>query len=202
MDNPTQEFIGAVTAIAAASNAVEQADAFNKIFVNNATFNHPLVKVTSGLNSRQRILALYQGYRILSPRVEITIQSFVESKAEQKIFLDIVQKLYLFGFIPGAPAKLVAEFTLVSKNKKWFVKDQVDYYQPEELAKLTNPLLAKLLDIQKFILTLLIVFLVRFLKIWKPKSSDTGSADHTSTPIDDPSPSPGPTGPSAPTVPT
>ncbi|KAJ7810863.1 hypothetical protein B0H14DRAFT_2607026 [Mycena olivaceomarginata] len=75
MQNPVSE-IGAVVSLLTAATAPEiQKSAFLKYITPDAGFRHPICNVTPGPGSRERVLGIFQWYRIMSPHIDITVNS-------------------------------------------------------------------------------------------------------------------------------
>ena len=90
MDNPVREVPGIITALTQ-GNSEEQAKALEDYFLPDAYFIHPYCRVPSfrdyrppvplpfvgswSLNSRRLVQAVYEWYRILSPKISFTVDS-------------------------------------------------------------------------------------------------------------------------------
>ncbi|KAH7106071.1 hypothetical protein BKA62DRAFT_688779 [Auriculariales sp. MPI-PUGE-AT-0066] len=166
MENPLIEIDDVVRAcVGLDATPDSQVVAIERYFTRDAAFNHPLCKVGAAPGSREAILKIYQWYRILSPKLLITVndRTWVEQSTEAfmdaqpssptlpvamvqrgTMFLDITQTFHLF-FSPFSPrpAHLVTKLTLVKEGGAlWFIDKQEDFYQPEDICNLIIPPLA------------------------------------------------------------
>lgn len=103
----------------------------NRYFVPDAEFVHPFCRVPPfkdvsvsvpllggsvlpPLNSRMLLLAVLRWYRILSPRIDLRLNSVLFDRDTNKLYLDITQR-FAFWFVPLAAAdvNLVTRLSLV-----------------------------------------------------------------------------------------
>ncbi|KAJ7862014.1 hypothetical protein B0H14DRAFT_2349706 [Mycena olivaceomarginata] len=118
MQNPVSE-IGAVVSLLTAAAAPQiQKSAFLKYITPDAGFRHPICNVTPGPGSRERVLGIFQWYRIMSPHIDITVTSAVHNPSNNTLLLDVVQEFHirLSPFKP-APSRLLGEFHLPSGQR-------------------------------------------------------------------------------------
>lgn len=74
MDNPVQEISGVVHKLTQGSPS-EQEQIIDTYFTPNASFTHPLCRTGSWEGSRNLIHAIYRWYKILSPEIELNVNS-------------------------------------------------------------------------------------------------------------------------------
>ncbi|KAJ7485143.1 hypothetical protein B0H11DRAFT_2018273 [Mycena galericulata] len=143
MENPASEVSAVVSLLAAAAAPDIQQAAFRRYLTSDAGFRHPLCNVAQGSGSRDRVLGIYQWYRILSPHIDITVKSVVYDKENNVILLDVVQLFHirLSPFKP-APAKLLVRLTLREENGLHYIAFQEDFYHPDDFMSLILPPLA------------------------------------------------------------
>lgn len=81
----------------------------NRYYVPNAEFVHPFcrvppfenvaVPIVGQANSRQLILSIFRWYRILSPRIDLKVNTVQFDEANSKLYVDISQRFSLW-FVP------------------------------------------------------------------------------------------------------
>ncbi|KIO24176.1 hypothetical protein M407DRAFT_77274 [Tulasnella calospora MUT 4182] len=75
MEDPTAEITDVVKSLTTTQSPEVQLEAIQTYFTPNAAFDHPLAKVLPGSHSRQRVVGLYQWYKIMSPNIALDIKS-------------------------------------------------------------------------------------------------------------------------------
>ncbi|OIW32108.1 hypothetical protein CONLIGDRAFT_712505 [Coniochaeta ligniaria NRRL 30616] len=123
MEDPVKDIEGVVRSLTQGSPN-EQAAALNRYFVPNAEFVHPFCRVPpfqdvslpllGQTNSRQLLLAVLRWYRILSPRIDLQVNSVLFDPSNNRLYVDINQR-FAFWFLPLAVANvnLVSRLSLV-----------------------------------------------------------------------------------------
>ncbi|KAI0159225.1 hypothetical protein BJ166DRAFT_325555 [Pestalotiopsis sp. NC0098] len=171
MDRPTAQIRGIVRDLCT-QTIEDQQDALDQYFTPDAFFIHPLCRVPSfstkvfgyELNSLSFLKYIFQWYRILSPHIDLTVDSAVMDAHNSLLYLTIRQTFTLW-FVPlslwQANVKLVTVLTLDKRpvdgegrllktngsvssadqtvNSLWFIKGQEDHYQMEEWLKFIAP---------------------------------------------------------------
>ncbi|KAK6202128.1 hypothetical protein LQW54_008997 [Pestalotiopsis sp. IQ-011] len=171
MDRPAAQIRGIVRDLCT-QTIEDQQDALDQYFTPDAFFIHPLCRVPSfstkvlghELNSLSFLKYIFQWYRILSPHIDLTVDSAVMDAHNGLLYLTIRQTFTLW-FVPlslwQANVKLVTVLTLdkrpvdgegrllktngsVSSGDQtakslWFIKGQEDHYQMEEWLKFIAP---------------------------------------------------------------
>lgn len=149
----------------------EQHDAVTRYFTPSASFIHPFCRVPSfsdtpvpfsgglSLNSRTLILAIYKWYKILSPRIDIEIESTGTSSPpfprnqetnppppQKKVFDQRANLLYLTAhqtfslwFLPFYQARAVRLVTVLHLVPEPLLPNGVDHHSPSPSAT-TTPL--------------------------------------------------------------
>ncbi|KAI5116635.1 hypothetical protein M0805_002398 [Coniferiporia weirii] len=145
MNDPRSELVGCIKAFSMAATPAVQRAAIYKYFAPDAGFLHPLCSVKPGPGSRETILGIYQWYRDMSPTIEAEVNSFTYDEHQNVAYLDVVQKFHIFvsPFQPK-PARLLVKISLKQSkdNDKYYIVQQEDFYQPEDILYLTLPFLA------------------------------------------------------------
>ncbi|KAJ7186895.1 hypothetical protein C8R46DRAFT_858225, partial [Mycena filopes] len=146
MQHPSSE-VGAVVSLLTAAAAPDiQKAAFHKYLTPDAGFRHPLCHVATAPGSRERVLAIYQWYRIMSPNIDISVKNVVHDTANNILLLDVVQHFHirLSPFKP-APSRLLVRLTLREENGLHYIAFQEDFYHPDDFMALLVPPLAPLI---------------------------------------------------------
>ncbi|KIJ47848.1 hypothetical protein M422DRAFT_163336 [Sphaerobolus stellatus SS14] len=176
MENPAEQLPGAIKMITQAINADIQKAAIEQFFTHDAGFNHPAITVVPYDRSRDDIISIYQWYRISSPRVDMVIDDVTFSAEKMKAFISIRQKLHKV-YIPWAPmtvpSVLIVQMDFVKKGDLYYIKQQDDYYEPEDWLKLNLPLLSPFVTNFKALATAwctVIARLAQLVGIWKPRN--------------------------------
>ena len=86
MENPVEDVPGVIHALTQTSPA-EQVETIEKYFVPDAAFSHPFCRVEHGANSRWWIAMIYRWYKIMSPRIDLDVQSVGVYKSHPADFL-------------------------------------------------------------------------------------------------------------------
>ena len=155
MDNPLQD-IGRVIHELTQGTPAEQQKALETYYTTDAAFIHPFCRVNHGQHSRGQILSIFRWYKILSPQIELDIQSAGEACCRDGGLLaiilitvtaydDIKQILYitihqvftvwLFFGLHHADVVLTTKLQLDKRDKKYYITSQNDLYQTDEFIK-------------------------------------------------------------------
>ena len=74
------------------------------------SFRHPLCAVPSGPNSRAKMLAILQWYRIMSPVLSVKVTSVTYDVDNMVAFLDVTQTFHIrWSLLSSAPGRLVPQ---------------------------------------------------------------------------------------------
>ncbi|KAJ7235090.1 hypothetical protein B0H12DRAFT_1142091 [Mycena haematopus] len=143
MQSPVAEVGVVMSLLTAAASPEIQTAAFHKYISPDAGFRHPICHVLPGPGSRDRILAIFQWYRIMSPHLKIALKSVVHDPANNTLLLDVVQEFHirLSPFKP-APSRLLVRLTLREDNGLHYIAFQEDFYHPDDFMSLLIPPLA------------------------------------------------------------
>nr|GAT52610.1 predicted protein [Mycena chlorophos] len=146
MENPAAEISAVVSLLCAAAAPEIQRSAFNRYMTPDAGFHHPICSVAQGPGSREKVLGIYQWYRILSPHIDITVNNVVYDETNHILLLDVVQLFHirLSPFKP-APARLLVRLTLrEGPDGLQYIALQEDFYHTEDFMSLLLPPLTPL----------------------------------------------------------
>ncbi|GKZ64245.1 hypothetical protein AnigIFM50267_003708 [Aspergillus niger] len=129
----------------------DQQRTIQKYFTPSAAFIHPFCRVWPYPGSRWFIEKIYQWYKIMSPRIDLEVHSVAYDKPNQKLYLQISQ-LFSIWAIPFHHAHVhlttVLDLTTDSEDnrtprtgpgKRYYIKQQEDFYQTSEFVKFVAP---------------------------------------------------------------
>ncbi|KAI0051319.1 hypothetical protein FA95DRAFT_1587260 [Auriscalpium vulgare] len=140
MQNPAEDIEKVVQLLTTSASPDIQKAAVQKYFTSDAAFHHPVVTVASAPASRESILGIFQWYRIISPHIDLTVNSVSYDEAQSTVYLDITQKFHmrLSPFGP-APARLITLLRLRQEGGLHYIELQEDFYHPDQFLALLLP---------------------------------------------------------------
>ncbi|KAF9472098.1 hypothetical protein BDN70DRAFT_998335 [Pholiota conissans] len=140
MENPVEEIKAVVHQLTATNSPDIQKAALESYMTSDVAFRHPVCSVNAGPNSRDTMLGIYQWYRVLSPQIEIKVESIMFDSEKDVMILEGVQWFKLF-FLPvkPMPARLIIRLTLRKQDGLYYISEQEDFYHPEDFAALLLP---------------------------------------------------------------
>ncbi|KAL5480501.1 hypothetical protein ACEPAI_1771 [Sanghuangporus weigelae] len=144
MNDPRNEITSVVKSLCLAKSISEQRAAIHRYFTPDAGFLHPLCTVRPAPGSRDEIAGIYEWYRDMSPDISLEVESFVYDESQAVAYLNVVQSFRIFlSPFSARPARLLVKVTLrKNEDGKYYIIQQEDYYQPEEILHLMLPFLA------------------------------------------------------------
>ncbi|KAG8896282.1 hypothetical protein FRB99_008962 [Tulasnella sp. 403] len=74
MQDPRRDITEVVKRLTVTSSPDVQLKTLQTYFTEDAAFDHPLCRVDPGHNSREKILEIYQWYKITSPKIELNVE--------------------------------------------------------------------------------------------------------------------------------
>ncbi|KAI7478256.1 hypothetical protein KC357_g4364 [Hortaea werneckii] len=142
MDDPIQE-ITPVVHLLTQGSPQEQEDTINKYFTPDASFTHPFCRTWSFNGSRKLIHSIFKWYKIMSPKIDLQVNSVAYDEANLILYLTITQTFAIW-FIPfhRSPVTLTTVLHLVrspSPSKKYLIKSQNDLYQVDQFVRFFLP---------------------------------------------------------------
>ncbi|EGP83777.1 unnamed protein product [Zymoseptoria tritici ST99CH_3D1] len=154
MDNPIHEITPIVHALTQGTPQ-QQKDTINQYFTPDASFVHPFCRTGTFDGSRVLIHAIFQWYKVLSPRIEIEVESIAFDEKNLLLYLTIHQ-VFAIWFVPfyRVSARLTTILTLVRRKphrnpsavgghdhtpNKYYISQQEDLYQVSEFMKFVLP---------------------------------------------------------------
>ncbi|ORY04295.1 hypothetical protein BCR34DRAFT_627114 [Clohesyomyces aquaticus] len=141
MENPVKEISGVIHLLTQ-SPPSRQRETIQTYFTPNASFTHPFCRTGSWENSRTLIQAIYRWYKIMSPRIEMTVNSIAYDEPNLTLYVDISQvfRIYIIPFY-RAPVRLVTVLKLGRSegDRKYYIESQNDLYQVDQFVKFVAP---------------------------------------------------------------
>ncbi|CZT18738.1 uncharacterized protein RCC_04582 [Ramularia collo-cygni] len=141
MENPVEDIAGIVHTLTQGTPK-RQEDAITKYFTNDAKFTHPFCGTGSFNGSRASILAIFRWYKILSPRIELSVNSIAFDEKNLILYVGISQ-VFAVWFIPfyRAPVTLttVLQLTKPTGSTVYHIKSQNDLYQVDQFVRFVAP---------------------------------------------------------------
>ncbi|KAI9373454.1 hypothetical protein BJX61DRAFT_502640 [Aspergillus egyptiacus] len=155
MEDPVAE-IPTVIHLLTQSPPSLQEETINRFFTPNAEFVHPFCRIWSVPGSRWGVKKIYQWYKIMSPRIDMEVQSVAYDKQNLKLYVTIFQifRIWIFPFY-SAPVTLTSVLDLTTETgemkasssnpaeeegkKRYYIQKQEDLYQVSEFIKFVVP---------------------------------------------------------------
>ncbi|KAF2161307.1 hypothetical protein M409DRAFT_28344 [Zasmidium cellare ATCC 36951] len=141
MDDPIQDITSVVHRLTQGSPK-EQEETINEYFTTNASFTHPFCRTGSFEGSRWLIHAIFRWYKILSPTIELSVNSVAFDETSLLLYVSITQTFSIF-FIPfySAPVSLTTVLQLVRKSpsRRYYIQSQSDLYQTDQFVRFFAP---------------------------------------------------------------
>ncbi|CAK3801241.1 hypothetical protein DOTSEDRAFT_69674 [Lecanosticta acicola] len=141
MEDPIQEIPGVVHRLTQGSPK-QQEEAINNYFTSNASFSHPLCRTGSFEGSRQLIHAIFRWYKVMSPKIELSVNGVAFDETNLILYVNISQ-VFAIWLVPfhRAPVTLTTQLQLVrgSPSRKYYIQSQNDLYQADQLVKFFAP---------------------------------------------------------------
>ncbi|KAF2747179.1 hypothetical protein M011DRAFT_65742 [Sporormia fimetaria CBS 119925] len=157
MEDPVAEIEGVIRLLTQAP-PIEQHEAIDTYFCRNASFTHPLCRTGNSENSRFLIHGIYRWYKVMSPRIDITVHSVAFDKPNLLLYVNLSQvfRIWIFPWY-GAPVKFVTVIGLEHHHGKYYIKSQDDLYQTDQWIRFIpfTPGLSLLVWILQYIATYL-----------------------------------------------
>lgn len=153
MDDPMQDIADVVHRLTQGTPK-QQEEAINEYFTTDASFTHPFCRTGSFEGSRWLIHAIFRWYKVLSPKIDLTVNSVGKNmlvryetptanipgvaldETNLTLYVNISQ-IFSIWLIPfhRAPVNLTTVLQLVRKQRKYYIQSQNDLYQVDQFIK-------------------------------------------------------------------
>ncbi|KAK5042358.1 hypothetical protein LTR84_012815 [Exophiala bonariae] len=132
MDDPVAEIPDIIRALCTASPDTQR-DTIESYFTSTASFTHPFCRTGSSTWSRWLIAQIYRWYKILSPQIDVSVDSVAFDEEKLLLYVSIHQnfKIWLVPFY-NAPVNLVTVLQLV-KGSTLLGSESSTVYDPDHL---------------------------------------------------------------------
>ncbi|KAG6332718.1 hypothetical protein ID866_6372 [Astraeus odoratus] len=148
MENPEHDIPRVLELLTSSKTPTVLRKTIEKFYAPDASLRHPLSVIKHGPNSRDRLVGVYEWYRILSPDTVATINELVYDHEKNVMYIDISQtfKLRLVPF-PVRPSRLITRLKFTKQDEHFYIKEQEDLFHPDDLMKYCFPPLAPLVTL-------------------------------------------------------
>ncbi|MCJ1381419.1 hypothetical protein MMC17_004529 [Xylographa soralifera] len=141
MENPVAEIPHIIHLLTQTPPSTQRAT-IERYFTADASFTHPFCRTGSFNGSRWLIWNVYRWYKIMSPRIDIAVDSVAYDAQALRLYVSLHQVFRIWA-IPGmrAPVQLVTVLQLVAAPKsrahapRYLIAAQNDLYQVDEFVK-------------------------------------------------------------------
>ncbi|KAK5117787.1 hypothetical protein LTR85_008762 [Meristemomyces frigidus] len=141
MDDPIQDCHSVVHTLTSGSPK-EQEEAINTYFTPDASFTHPFCRTGSFANSRLLIHSIFRWYKIMSPKIDLKINSVAFDETNLILYINISQ-VFAIWFIPfhRSPVTLTTmlHLTRPPNSRKYYITSQNDLYQVDQFVRFFAP---------------------------------------------------------------
>ncbi|RAR09096.1 bli-3 protein [Stemphylium lycopersici] len=141
MEDPVKEIPAVIHLLTQSPPSLQRAT-IEKYFTPNAAFSHPFCRTWSGPNSRWLVQATYRWYKIMSPRIDLTVQSVAFDEANLTLYVTIFQ-IFRIWAVPFyyAPVRLTTVLSLRHSPSmgKYYIEKQDDLYQVDQWIRFVAP---------------------------------------------------------------
>ncbi|KAG1828282.1 hypothetical protein EV424DRAFT_550952 [Suillus variegatus] len=145
METPQRDFPDVLTALTTSRSPADLRAAVNKFYMHNASLHHPFRVVEHGTNSRQKILSMYEWYRIISPDTTSNVNSVCYDKKRQVLVAEVTQHFHVrISPFKAAPSRYIMRIKLQERDKLFYIYDQEEFMHSTDLMNSVLPPLTPL----------------------------------------------------------
>ncbi|KAF2028759.1 hypothetical protein EK21DRAFT_113615 [Setomelanomma holmii] len=141
MENPVKEIPGIIHLLTQSPPSIQR-ETVETYFTPNASFTHPFCRTGSWANSRWLIERTYRWYKIMSPRIDIDVESVAFDQRHLILYTTIAQTFRPWP-VPfyAAPVRLTTVLHLQYNraDHKYYIRSQEDLYQVDQFVKFLVP---------------------------------------------------------------
>lgn len=112
----------------------EQAITIRRYFTPNAQFTHPLCRTGSFANSRYLVERIYRWYKILSPKISMTVHSKTFDTSNMVMYVGITQvfKIWAIPFHHSEVSLVTVLHLEQGRDRRYYISSQNDLYQTDQ----------------------------------------------------------------------
>ncbi|KAG2144446.1 uncharacterized protein EDB93DRAFT_540600 [Suillus bovinus] len=145
MENPQRDFPDVLTTLTTSRNPDDLRAAVNKFYTHNASLQHPFRIVEHGANSSQKILGMYEWYRIISPDTTSNVNSVCYDKKSHVLVAEVTQHFHVrISPFKAVPFRYIIRIKLQERNKLFYIYAQEEFMHPTDLMNSVLPPLTPL----------------------------------------------------------
>ncbi|KAL4940446.1 hypothetical protein BDV06DRAFT_196668 [Aspergillus oleicola] len=144
MEDPVNEISSVIHLLTQSPPSLQEAT-IDRFFTPNAAFAHPFCRVWSSNGSRWAVKKIYQWYKIMSPNIDLRVDSVAYDEDNLRLYVSIHQ-VFSIWVIPFhmAPVSLTTVLSLTTNadadgKKRYYITKQEDLYQTSEFIKFVVP---------------------------------------------------------------
>ncbi|KAL6707845.1 hypothetical protein ACN47E_003745 [Coniothyrium glycines] len=141
MDNPVKDIPRVVHLLTQSPPSIQRAT-IDSYFTPDASFTHPFCRTGKWPNSRLLVAFIYRWYKIMSPTIDITVQSVAFDETNLILYASVFQ-IFRIWWIPCyyAPVHLTCVLRLEQnpRDGKYYIKAQDDLYAVDQWIRFLLP---------------------------------------------------------------
>ncbi|KAG1787376.1 uncharacterized protein HD556DRAFT_1409841 [Suillus plorans] len=145
MEIPQRDLPDVLIALTTSRSPADLRAAVNKFYMRNASLHHPFRVVEHDKNSRQKILSMYEWYRIISPDTTSNVDSVCYDKQRHVLVAEVTQHFRVrISPFKAAPSRYIMRIKLQERDKLFYIYDQEEFMHPTDLMNSVLPPLTPL----------------------------------------------------------
>ncbi|KAG1769071.1 hypothetical protein EV702DRAFT_1142914 [Suillus placidus] len=145
MQTPQRELPVVLTALTTSSNPADLRATVKKFYTQDASLHHPLRIVEHGANSRQKILGMYEWYRIISPDTTSIVNVAYHDRKRHVLIAEVTQHFHIrINPFKAAPSRYIVRIELQEREKLFYIYAQEESMHPTDLMNSVLPPLTPL----------------------------------------------------------
>ncbi|EFQ89154.1 hypothetical protein PTT_14695 [Pyrenophora teres f. teres 0-1] len=141
MENPVKEIPAVIHLLTQSPPSLQRA-AIDKYFTPDAAFSHPFCRTWSYGESRWLVHATYRWYKIMSPKIDLSVESVAFDETNLVLYVTISQ-IFRIWAVPFyyAPVRLTTVLNLrhSPSMEKYYIEKQEDLYQTDQWIRFILP---------------------------------------------------------------
>ncbi|KAG2071207.1 hypothetical protein BDR04DRAFT_1098573 [Suillus decipiens] len=131
MQSPQRDIPFVLKTLTTSRNPADLRVAVNKFYTHDASLHHPFRIVEHGENSRQKILSMYEWYRIISPDTTSDVKVVSHDKKNCVVFADVTQHFHIrISPFKAVPSRYTIRIQLQERDKMFYIYSQEEFLHP------------------------------------------------------------------------
>ncbi|PRP77254.1 hypothetical protein PROFUN_13637 [Planoprotostelium fungivorum] len=137
MQNPAAEIEKIINDLTTTPSSEVQKQTVFKYFTDNAAYDHPLVHLAPGKNSRDNLLNFYRVYHTFTYVHKIEVNSIDFNKENNHLVIDLWETASPKFFLPYTiKMRLIVVLNLDKRGELYFISKQEDYFPLQDIAQI------------------------------------------------------------------